>query len=125
MGRRRSDGWRCRGQRRRRWKGISRRFQEMGSWQGYSYAWDEGQSDATLVDAGGRERMVVVADAKSPGGKREQVWHYASRAQCATCHNPWAGFVLGFTLLNLDRNGGIGGSSENQLGALRRMGLVA
>ena len=61
------------------------------NWHGYTYAWDEGQSDAALVDAGGRDRTVLVRDAKAPAGKREQVWHYASRAQCAMCRASLSG----------------------------------
>ena len=45
-------------------------------WVGYSYRWDESQSDATLVGAKGDERQVAIEDATVPGGMRKQVWRY-------------------------------------------------
>ncbi len=54
-----------------------------GGWAGYSYEWNEQQTDATLL-AG--------AKSKSIDG---QVWEYPSRAQCMACHTEAAGFVLG------------------------------
>ena len=38
---------------------------------------------------GGEDRRLSVRDAKSPGGKRVQTWHYPSRNECMMCHNPW------------------------------------
>ena len=67
-----------------------------GAWHGYSYHWNDEQTDATLVPAAGADRTFTVVDPKAPGGKREQHWHFASRAECITCHNPWAGYALAF-----------------------------
>src|SRR5262249_18344850 len=36
-------------------------------WRGYSYDWNEEQTDATLVAAGGSDRVLNVKDAKAPG----------------------------------------------------------
>jgi putative heme-binding domain-containing protein len=69
---------------------------------GYSYRWNEAQTDATLVPAIGENMEVTVKDAKSPGGIRKQTWHFPSRSECRTCHNPWAGEVLGFTVPQLN-----------------------
>jgi putative heme-binding domain-containing protein len=81
------------------------------TWRAYSYAWNEEQTDAVLVPAAGQDRVVTVTDAQAPGGKRRQMWHYPSRAECITCHNPWAGYTLAFTLPQLhqreqDKSGG-------------------
>lgn len=64
---------------------------ESESWRPYTYAWNDAQDDATLVDAGGLSRAFTVRDPAAPGGKREQVHRFAARAECALCHNPWAG----------------------------------
>jgi putative heme-binding domain-containing protein len=88
-------------------------------WKAYTYAWDEGENDARLVDAGGMEREVVGKEGPKPW---KQTWHYASRAQCMTCHNPWADFALGFTAAQLEGVGGKGG--EDQARMFKRMGFL-
>ncbi len=86
-----------------------------GVWRGYSYAWNDEQTDADLVPAGGQDRVLNVVDAEAPGGKRQQTWHFPSRTECMTCHNPWAGHTLAFTLPQL---------SSEQVEGLSRMGLI-
>src|SRR5258705_14023425 len=65
-----------------------------GQWVGYSYRWNDGQPDATLVDAKGSERELVVKDDHAAGGIRRQAWRFPSRAECMTCHSRAANFVL-------------------------------
>lgn len=55
------------------------------AWNGYSYRWNTQGTDAELVEAGGGRASLQ--------GK-EHSFH--ARAECARCHTPWAGFVLGF-----------------------------
>jgi putative heme-binding domain-containing protein len=85
-------------------------------WKGYTYQWNDEQTDATLVPAAGADRMVTVTDPEAPGGKRLQKWHYLSRAECVTCHNPWAGYLLSFTAPQLTRG--------DQLATFKRHKLV-
>jgi putative heme-binding domain-containing protein len=94
------------------------------TWRGYSYRWNDAQTDATLVPAAGQDETVTVIDAKAPGGKRRQTWHFPSRTECLTCHNPWAGYTLAFTLPQLNRDHDYGGVKDNQLRALRHVGLI-
>jgi putative heme-binding domain-containing protein len=94
------------------------------TWRGYSYAWNNEQTDATLVPASGADRELTVIDAKAPGGKRRHNWHFPSRTECLTCHNPWAGHTLAFTLPQLDRNHDFNGSTFNQLKSLQHAGLI-
>jgi putative heme-binding domain-containing protein len=113
------------------------------AWRSYSYAWNEEQTDATLVSAAGMDRSFTVIDGKAPGGRRKQTWHYPSRAECIQCHNPWAGYTLAFTLAQLnkdhhyERKRGLslspqrdsplfrGSIVDNQLRAFEHAGLVA
>ena len=74
------------------------------AWHGYTYALNDAQTDATLVPAAGQQRTFTVKDAHAPGGKREQTWHWHSRAECLQCHNPWTAHLLAFTLPQLRRD---------------------
>jgi putative heme-binding domain-containing protein len=94
------------------------------TWRGYTYAWDDAQSDATLVPAEGMERTFTVVDTKAPGGRRHQRWRYHSRAECLRCHNPWAGPPLAFTLAQLNKEHDYGGVKDDQLRALAHAGLI-
>ena len=96
-------------------------------WNGYSYRWDARHADAELVDAGGGTATYSVDDPAAPNGKRDLVWQFSSRSQCMTCHNTFADVVLGYHPMQLDRPCGKGGAAgaegENQLAAVRRLGL--
>jgi uncharacterized repeat protein (TIGR03806 family) len=94
------------------------------AWRGYTYAWNDQQTDAELVPAAGKDRTLSVKDSRAPGGKRRQTWHFPSRAECMTCHNPWAGHTLAFTLAQLNRKHDYGGTVDNQLRALKHAGLI-
>jgi putative heme-binding domain-containing protein len=86
------------------------------TWHGYSYRWNDDQTDATLVGPGGQDRTLTVTDAQAPGGKREQTWHYAGRNECSLCHNPWAGHRLAFTLPQL--------AGHHQIERLEKMAIL-
>ena len=94
-----------------------------GQWVGYSYRWNAAQSDATLVGAKGDEKEFVIKDDRLPGGSRRQVWRYPSRAECMTCHSRAAGFVLGLTDPQLNKVHDYGGVPDNQLRALKHIGV--
>jgi uncharacterized repeat protein (TIGR03806 family) len=72
-------------------------------WVGYSYLWNDDQSDATLVAAGGLDKTYRVKEAN--GSVRQQKWHYPSRNECMFCHSRAAGFVLGLTTGQMNRAG--------------------
>src|SRR5207249_1747744 len=72
-------------------------LRQAGQWAGYSYQWDEAQSDATLVPAKGDEKEFTIKDRGAPGGVRKQTWRYPSRAECSACHSRAANFVLGLS----------------------------
>lgn len=90
-------------------------------WRPYTYAWNEEQTDATLIPSEGQERTLSVIDANAPGGKRTQTWTYAGRAACQRCHNPWAGHMLAFNVPQL--NGDVS-AGHTQLDQLQSFGLL-
>lgn len=63
-------------------------------WQGYTYRWNEEQTDAELVKAEGE---TVEIDGKS--------WTFHSRTDCARCHNVGSDFRLAFHPGQLQRDG--------------------
>jgi putative heme-binding domain-containing protein len=69
---------------------------ERGTWRPYTYAWNDDQSDATLVPAEGADRFLTIRDPSAPGGSREVAYRHAARSECLLCHNPWAGDGVGF-----------------------------
>jgi putative heme-binding domain-containing protein len=91
---------------------------QAGEWFGYSYAWDDAQTDARLVRKEGEERKLRILDAAAPGGSRQQTWHYVSRAECMVCHSRAANFVLGLSTLQMNRTEKYGTTTANQLNAL-------
>ncbi|MBM3738388.1 MAG: hypothetical protein FJW39_21610 [Acidobacteria bacterium] len=74
-------------------------------WVGYSYMWNDSETDGELVEARGIDRTFRIRDAAAPGGAREQVWHYPSRNECMFCHSRAAGFVLGLNTAQMNRDG--------------------
>jgi len=62
------------------------------AWSGYTYVWNEAQTDATLAPAEGVEIDL--------GGGRK--WKALARASCLTCHNPWPGTSLTMNGAQLD-----------------------
>lgn len=85
-----------------------------GAWTGYSYAWNETGTDATLLTG---SSTAVFGDMD---------WSYPSRAECLRCHTTAAGNVLGVRTeqLNGDHTyDELGGGTYNQLEALDAMGF--
>lgn len=95
-----------------------------GEWRGYSYRWNEDQSDAILVGADGEQARLNISDPQAPRGQREQLWTFAGRAQCSRCHNAGSGYTLAFTLEQLDRPIGHNRSGPNQLQVLDQLGVI-
>lgn len=94
-----------------------------GQWFGYSYRWNDRQSDATLVAAKGDEKEVVIRDSRQPGGSRRQIWRFPSRAECMTCHSRAANFVLGLTEPQLNKVHDYGDVRDHQLRTLKHIGV--
>jgi putative heme-binding domain-containing protein len=68
---------------------------ENKSWRPYTYSWNASGTDATLVEATGRDRTLDFSALDSP--LLPQSWHLSAQNECRLCHNADAGYVLGFT----------------------------
>jgi glucose/arabinose dehydrogenase len=96
---------------------------QQGQWAGYSYAWNDEQTDAVLVGEAGLDKPVEVADKAAPGGRRRQTWRFPSRAECMVCHSRAANFVLGLNTLQMNKVHDYGKVSDNQLRTLEHLGV--
>jgi uncharacterized repeat protein (TIGR03806 family) len=94
-----------------------------GQWQGYSYLWNDAQTDAELVPAAGLDRVYEIGDLDKPGGPRKQTWHYPSRAECLVCHSRAANWVLGLTEMQMNKVHDYGGVKDEQLRTLEHLGV--
>ncbi|MBL8849757.1 MAG: PQQ-dependent sugar dehydrogenase, partial [Planctomycetaceae bacterium] len=87
----------------RRWVETRLMTRQQGEWIGYSYLWNDEQTDARLVESAGRDVAYSIADPSADNGVRLQTWHYPSRAECMVCHSRAAKYVLGITTHQLNR----------------------
>lgn len=111
----------------RRW--IETRFltKQGNEWAGYSYRWNDDQTDAELVPAEGLDQEYLVATPASPESStelRRQSWHFPSRVECLVCHSRAAGFVLGLSTAQMNKTHDYGGTTEHQFTVLSRLGLL-
>ncbi len=106
----------------RRW--IETRFltKQEGEWIGYSYVWNDEQTDATLVAKEGLDRTYIIRTAQ--GKPSEQKWRFPSRTECMVCHSRAANYVLGLTTLQMNRDHDYGGVVDSQLRVLEHLGLL-
>ncbi len=89
---------------------------------GVTYRWGASTDDAVLVPASGLDETFVI---ESAGGVLyTQVWRYPSRAECLACHQPGAGFALGFNTAQLHRDHVQAGVETNQLLAMSTYGYL-
>lgn len=91
-------------------------------WVGYSYAWNDQQTDAFLVEAAGHDIELPIRE----GGRTEKLtWHYPSRTECMVCHTRAANFVLGISTGELNSTHDYGdGRQRNQLETLEALGVL-
>ena len=100
-----------------------------GEWFGYSYEWNDEQTEGVLVENAGKERNFEIRDTQAAGGVRQQTWHYPSRTECMVCHSRAANWVLGLTAMQMNKihqYGTVADESvaDNQLRVLEHLGLL-
>lgn len=109
--------------------------QEYGDqyWRGYTYVWNDDQTDAELLDEKGADLPLKI----KVGDKMvEQNYRIPSRAECTLCHTNAHKFALGVATMQMNRDHvypsplwgegkGVRGSSvvANQLATLEHIGL--
>jgi len=96
-------------------------------WDGYTYLWNEEQTDATLL---GEDSFVREFEIQTPDGAKKQEWYFPSRSDCHACHTHNAGFVLGLNTRQTNRPDSFTKSasvapSGNQLDRFSQMGMFA
>ncbi len=96
---------------------------QLGQWAGYSYIWNEDQTDATLVEPEGLDHTYEVRDEHTLSGVRQQTWHYPSRTECMVCHSRAANFVLGPSTSQMNKVHAYGKIADNQLRTLEHLGV--
>ena len=92
---------------------------DAATWEGYSYEWNDEQTDARVFPdtVGGVKRMVA-----TPAGT--QPWFFPSRSECLQCHTEAAGISLGLETAQLDMDLRYpSGITSNQLATLENIGL--
>jgi uncharacterized repeat protein (TIGR03806 family) len=99
----------------RRWIETRLLTRQDGEWAGYSYRWNDAQTDAELVPEQGAEVEL-----------EGRAWRFPSRAECGYCHSRAANFLLGLQTAQMNRSHEYGsGFSGNQLEVLAALGLFS
>ena len=96
--------------------------QEYGDqyWRGYTYVWNDEQTDAELLDEKGADKLLKI---KVADKVVEQNYRFPSRAECTLCHTNAAKFALGVSTMQLNRVHDYDGVKANQLATLEHIGL--
>jgi hypothetical protein len=92
-------------------------------WYGYTYLWNDDQTDADLLPAEGLDREYTVEDPAAEGGRRKIAWRFPSRTECALCHTMAAKYILGVNTLQMNKDHDYGGVVANQLATLEHLGI--
>ncbi len=98
---------------------------QQGLWRGYTYLWNEEQTDADLLPAAGTNRTYEIRDSKAAKGMREQTWHFPSRSECILCHTYPAKWVLGLNTLQMNKEHDYGKVRDNQIRTLEHLGIFS
>jgi hypothetical protein len=95
---------------------MRRSTSNLSGWIGFSYEWNDQQTEANLLpdDATGKDK---------PVGTAAQVWHYPSRAQCMDCHTRYSGRSLGPSTQQLNSDFAYADGTMNQLDKFEQLGL--
>lgn len=90
---------------------------QQNEWAGYSYRWNDEQTDAELVGRSGIE--ITRPDVNSTSVP----WHIPSRAECMSCHSRAVNFVLGLSAAQMNRSHRYDSVTADQLATLEHIGL--
>ena len=107
----------------RRWIETRLMVRQQNEWVGYSYRWNEEQTDAELLDSGSVDVEFEIQDPAAEDGVRKQTWHYPSRAECMVCHSRAVNYVLGLSENQMNREHDYGSEKFNQIQMLSELGM--
>ena len=94
---------------------------QAGQWAGYTYVWNEQQTDAQLAPAEGMS--LSLPDTVEPN--RQRPWRVVSRSECMVCHSRAAGFALGPHTAQMNCDDPLAPKSTNQLRTIEKTGAFA
>ncbi|MCA9095135.1 MAG: PQQ-dependent sugar dehydrogenase, partial [Planctomycetaceae bacterium] len=84
-------------------------------WEGFSYAWNDEQTDALLVEKEGRNVNFNLPEESSDSEEILKQWRFPSRTECMMCHSRAARYVLGISTPQMNGNHDYGGVIDNQM----------
>lgn len=101
-------------------KAIETRFllKTATDWQGYTYEWNDAQTEATL--SGGSTKSYTITTAT---GSFTLQYAIPSSGDCLKCHVSTAGFVLGTRTAQMNRSFDYGTVVDNQIRAMANIAL--
>lgn len=91
-------------------------------WRGYTYVWNDEQTDADLMEAEGKDVELPIKVGETA---IRQTYRFPSRAECSLCHTNAAKFALGVSTMQMNRDHDYGGVVANQLDTLEHIGLFS
>jgi uncharacterized repeat protein (TIGR03806 family) len=91
-------------------------------WEGFTYRWNAGETDADLLATGATEVLTINA---GTGSQRTQTYDYPSRTDCLQCHTSAAGFALGLSTRQLNKDFDYGAVTDNELRTLDHIGYFS
>lgn len=95
-----------------------------GSWNPYSYLWNDDGSDAELVPSIGANKSVHWPDNDELSSSSVRTWRANATNECRMCHDAAAGFVLGFNPQQLRRPIESGPEHLTHYEAMHKAGII-
>ncbi len=92
------------------------------NWNPYTYAWNDEQTDAELVEALGRTVAMTIPDEHF--GSRQATYAFMSRDQCKVCHHVFMQGGLSFIPQNVVSPGWDELADEGWVGTLPKLGKI-
>ncbi|MBL8816793.1 MAG: PQQ-dependent sugar dehydrogenase [Planctomyces sp.] len=106
----------------RKWIETRLLVRQDNEWTGYSYRWNEDQSDAVLLGREPLDAEYLIGDASQANGTTSQNWHFPGRAECMVCHSRAANYVLGTCEVQMNRDYQYDEGPQNQIEWLAERG---
>jgi len=72
-----------------------------GQWHGFSYEWNDAETDATLLGTSKDRAFNLIDEGGSPFN---YTWHYPSRNECFQCHTAASNRILGLNTAQMNNN---------------------